>query len=114
MEELQARHRSLTEQLIRSYRDVLDVLRSSPDGGGRPGTLDDAFTLAEARAAVERAGGFDAQLADIEAVAAHAGGNHTPLVERFFRVDRPDPGPAQRDPQIRLRKPAGVSTAVHS
>lgn len=89
LEELQARHKSLTEQLIRSYRDVLDVLRSSPDGGGGAGTLDDAFTPAEARAVVERAGGFDARLADIEAVAAHAGGNHTPLVERFFRVDRP-------------------------
>ncbi|MFD4923060.1 hypothetical protein ACFWNE_17380 [Streptomyces goshikiensis] len=57
--------------------------------GGKPVTLDDAFTLAGARAVVEQAGGFDAQLADIEAVVAHAGNNHTGLVERFFRVDRP-------------------------
>ncbi|MGW1617077.1 hypothetical protein ACWCQZ_48580 [Streptomyces sp. NPDC002285] len=41
------------------------------------------------REVVEGGGGFEAQLAEIEALAAYRGGNWTPLVERFFRSDRP-------------------------
>jgi hypothetical protein len=89
MEELERRHKALTEQLIRAYRDLLGALKDAPAEGGEPGTLDDAFTLARARAVVERCSGFDAQLENIEAITAHYGGNYTSLVERFFRVDRP-------------------------
>ena len=41
------------------------------------------------RAAVEEAGGFAAQLADIEEVAAFHGDAHELLVHRFFKKDRP-------------------------
>ena len=41
-----------------------------------------------ARAAVERAGGFDAELQDIESVAAHHANNYMPLVARQMRRDR--------------------------
>ena len=39
-------------------------------------------------AAVEQAGGFTAQLADIEEVSAFHGDNYEVLVARFFRKDR--------------------------
>ncbi|MFI6791960.1 DUF4158 domain-containing protein [Nonomuraea sp. NPDC050383] len=41
------------------------------------------------RAAVEQAGGFAAQLADIEEVAAFHGDAHELVVYRFFKKDRP-------------------------
>ena len=41
-----------------------------------------------ARRTVEQAGGFEAQLADIEAVAAHHANNYMPLVARHRRRDR--------------------------
>lgn len=37
---------------------------------------------------MERAGGFDAELADIDAVAAHHATHYMPLVDRNFRRDR--------------------------
>ena len=43
---------------------------------------DDATALAQARQAVERAGGFDAELEDIESVAAHHANHYMPLVAR--------------------------------
>ncbi len=43
------------------------------------------------RAAVEQAGGFAAQLADIEEVAAFHGDAHEVPVYRFFKKDRPAP-----------------------
>ena len=39
-------------------------------------------------AAVEEAGGFAAQLSDIEEVSAYHGDNYEVLVHRFFRKDR--------------------------
>ncbi|MGW6215804.1 Tn3 family transposase [Streptomyces sp. NPDC055109] len=41
------------------------------------------------REVAEGSGGFDAQLSEIEALAAYRDGNWTPLVGRFFRPDRP-------------------------
>lgn len=52
-------------------------------------SLDDALAVKRIREVVESGGGFHAQLAEIEALAAYRGGNWTPLVERFFRPDRP-------------------------
>jgi hypothetical protein len=43
---------------------------------------------ARAVAAVEEAGGFAAQLSDIEEVSAYHGDNYEVLVHRFFRKDR--------------------------
>ncbi|GHH94071.1 hypothetical protein [Streptomyces capillispiralis] len=40
-------------------------------------------------AVVETAGGFEAQLAELEALDAYRGSNYTALVERFFKPDRP-------------------------
>ncbi len=57
-----------------------------PDGetvGGAPGAR-----AARAVAAVEEAGGFAVQLADIEEVSAFHGDNYEVLVHRFFRKDR--------------------------
>ncbi|MFE0729826.1 hypothetical protein ACFW2X_16530 [Streptomyces antibioticus] len=34
-------------------------------------------------------GGFEAQLAELEALDAYRGSNYTALVERFFKPDRP-------------------------
>lgn len=44
--------------------------------------------MALARAAVERAGGFEAELADIEPVAGHHANHYMPLVDRNFRRNR--------------------------
>ncbi|WP_274919543.1 Tn3 family transposase [Streptomyces sp. WZ-12] len=89
--EIEKRQKEVTEQLIAAYRDVLAALKD-PVGNGdgsTAGSLDDVLALKLAREAVKRAGGFDAQLGQIEALAAHHGNNFTPLVERFFRPDRP-------------------------
>jgi hypothetical protein len=53
------------------------------EAGGEPGQ-----GAARAVAAVEEAGGFAAQLSDIEEVTAYHGDNHEVLVHRFFRKDR--------------------------
>ncbi|MCY0924229.1 hypothetical protein OS965_40050 [Streptomyces sp. H27-G5] len=89
--EIEKRQKQVTEQLLLAYRDVLAALKD-PAGNGDGSTadsLDDVLALKLAREAVERAGGVDAQLGQIEALAAHYGSNFTPLVERFFRPDRP-------------------------
>jgi TnpA family transposase len=80
LEEIRARQQELSEQLIEHYRDVL--IHLDPRGASQSAALD------LARAAVERAGGFEAELADIEAVAAHHANHYMPLVDRNFRRDR--------------------------
>ncbi|WP_411144385.1 hypothetical protein [Streptomyces sp. x-80] len=88
--EIEKRQKEVTEQLLLAYREVLSVLKDpAGNGGSAESSLDDVLALKLAREAVERAGGFDAQLGQIEALAAHHGNNFTPLVERFFRPDRP-------------------------
>ena len=71
----------MSERLITNYRGVLACLdpRSPTDA---------AAALRLARGTVEDAGGFDSQLADIEAVAAHHANNYMPLVARHRRRDR--------------------------
>ncbi|MFE5549218.1 Tn3 family transposase, partial [Streptomyces sp. NPDC056534] len=91
--DLEQRHKASTEQLLVAYRDVLTVLKKHvvDEHADRTGqeSLDDALAVKHIREVVEGSGGFEAQLAEIEALAAYRGGNWTPLVERFFRPDRP-------------------------
>ncbi|WP_369199105.1 hypothetical protein [Streptomyces djakartensis] len=91
--DLDQRHRASTEQLVVAYKDVLSVLKEHvvderADHSSQV-SLDDALTVKRIRQVVEDGGGFESQLAEIEALAAYRGGNWTPLVERFFRPDRP-------------------------
>jgi hypothetical protein len=84
LEEIRLRQRAVSERLIGTYRTVLEHL--DPDGetaGQEPGQ-----EAARAVAAVEEAGGFTAQLSDIEEVSAFHGDNYEVLVHRFFRKDR--------------------------
>ncbi|MEU2718242.1 Tn3 family transposase [Streptomyces sp. NPDC007205] len=91
--DLEQRHKASTEQLLVAYKDVLTVLKEHSLGEhtGQTGqaSLDEVLAVKRVREVVEAGGGFDAQLAEIEALAAYRGGNWTPLVERFFRPDRP-------------------------
>ncbi|MGA5135393.1 Tn3 family transposase [Streptomyces olivoreticuli] len=88
---VEQRHRETTEQLLGAYRDVLGVLKDPVGEGGQgaEGSLDDVLALRQAREIMEQAGGFDVQLDQLEALAAHHGNNFTLLVERFFRSDWP-------------------------
>ena len=84
LEEIRLRQRAVSERLIGTYRTVLEHL--DPDGetaGQAPGQ-----EAACAVAAVREAGGFAAQLSDIEEVSAFHGDNYEVLVHRFFRKDR--------------------------
>jgi len=84
LEEIRLRQRAVSERLIGTYRTVLEHL--DPDGetaGREPGQ-----GAARAVAAVEEAGGFAAQMSDIEEVSAYHGDNYEVLVHRFFRKDR--------------------------
>jgi hypothetical protein len=81
LEEIRARQLELSERLIGHYRDVLVHLDPRNAAGNQA-------ALALARAAVERAGGFETELADIDAVAAHHANHYMPLVDRHFRRDR--------------------------
>src|SRR5260370_26677826 len=85
LEEIRLRQRAVAERLIGTYRTVLEHLDpGSEEADGRgPGEGE-----ARAVAAVERAGGFAAQLADIEEVSAFHGDNYEVLVARFFRKDQ--------------------------
>jgi hypothetical protein len=83
LEEIRAKQAEISERLIEHYRDVLVHLDPRSPTGSQA-----SAALALARAAVERAGGFDAELADIEAVAAHHANHYMPLVDRNFRRDR--------------------------
>ncbi|MFF0630317.1 DUF4158 domain-containing protein [Streptomyces sp. NPDC004296] len=88
--EIEKRQKETTEQLLATFRDVLTALRGSgeaaPGGWEGEASLDDLLALKNARAAIETAGGFEAQLAELEALDAYRGSNYTALVERFFSV----------------------------
>jgi TnpA family transposase len=81
--ELREQEAEISERLIISYRSVLGCLDPR-----RSETPDAAAALRRARRIVEDAGGFDAQLAEIEAVSAHHANNYMPLVEKHRRRDR--------------------------
>jgi TnpA family transposase len=83
LEEIRARQAEISERLIAHYRDVLVHLDPRGPEGGEAATA-----VGLARETVERAGGFDAELADIEAVSAHHANNWMPLVARHCRRDR--------------------------
>ncbi|MEU3282429.1 Tn3 family transposase [Streptomyces antibioticus] len=91
--EIEKRQKETTDQLLATFRDVLTALRGS--GEAAPGawegeaSLDDLLALKNARAAIAAAGGFEAQMAELEALDAYRGSNYTALVERFFKPDRP-------------------------
>jgi hypothetical protein len=78
LEAIRVRQREVQEKLIGTYRTVLESL---DPGAGEPGG-----GPARAVAAVEDAGGFAAQLADIEEVSAYHGDNYEVLVHRFFKA----------------------------
>ncbi len=82
LEAIRAREAEISDQLIEHYRVVLSHL----DPRGPAGSDAEAARLA--REAIQRAGGFDAELADIESVAAHHANNYIPLVGRQLRRDR--------------------------
>ena len=83
LEEIRLRQRAVSERLIGTYRTVLENL--DPDGEA---AAQEPGQAARAVAAVEEAGGFAAQLSDIEEVSAYHGDNYEVLVHRFFRMDR--------------------------
>ncbi|MFI9825839.1 hypothetical protein ACIHFC_36480 [Streptomyces sp. NPDC052013] len=72
------------------------------------GSLNDALTVKRIRQVVEDGSGFESQLAEIESLAAYRGGNWTPLVERFFRPDRPT-RPCSSSPARSLSCPPGTA-----
>ena len=80
LEEIRLRQRAVSEKLIGTYRTVLESLDPDAEEPGEG--------PARAVTAVEEAGGFAAQLADIEEVSAYHGDNYEVLVNRFFRKDR--------------------------
>jgi hypothetical protein len=95
LEEIRLRQRAVSERLIGTYRTVLEYL--DPDGEtacGAPGA-----GAARAVAAVEGAGGFAVQLADIEEVSAFhrvaAGPARRPrkwsIMSAAFSQGRPNP-----------------------
>jgi hypothetical protein len=81
--EIREHQAEMSERLITNYRSVLGRLdpRNSE-------ASDAAAALRLARRTVADAGGFEAQLADIEAVAAHHANNYMPLVAKHRRRDR--------------------------
>jgi TnpA family transposase len=81
--ELREREAEISERLLISYRGVLGCLDPR-----RSETADAAAAVRRARRIVEDAGGFDAQLAEIEAVSAHHANNYMPLVAKHRRRDR--------------------------
>lgn len=82
LEELRTRQLEMSEKLITNYREVLLHLDPRAEGVATSAALE------LARATVANAGGFEAQLADIEAVVAHHANNYVPLVARHWRKDR--------------------------
>ena len=84
LEEIRLRQRAVSERLIGTYRTVLENL----DPDGETAAREPGQGAARAVAAVEEAGGFAAQLSDIEEVTAYHGDNYEVLVHRFFRKDR--------------------------
>ena len=84
LEEIRLHQRAVSERLIGTYRTVLEHL--DPDGETACGTP--GAGAARAVAAVEEAGGFAIQLADIEGVSAFHGDNYEVPVHWFVRKDR--------------------------
>jgi hypothetical protein len=82
LDSIRAKEAEVSEGLIEHYRAVLSHL----DPRGPAGSDAEAARLA--RQAVEEAGGFDSELADIESVAAHHANNYMSLVARHLRRDR--------------------------
>lgn len=82
LEAIRAREAEISDGLIAHYRAVLAHL--DPRGPA----ANEAEALRLARETVEKAGGFEAELADIESVAAHRANNYMPLVARQLRRDR--------------------------
>ncbi|MDQ6836938.1 MAG: hypothetical protein M3137_00990 [Actinomycetota bacterium] len=82
LDEILDRELEVSERLIEHYRAVLGHLDPRAPAG------DEATAVRLARETVARAGGFDAELAEIETVAAHHANNYMPLVARHFRRDR--------------------------
>ncbi|MCA1697478.1 MAG: DUF4158 domain-containing protein [Actinobacteria bacterium] len=83
LDEIRERQAQMSEGLIGHYRGVLVCL--DPRNPAQLGAED---VLRLARRTVQDAGGFERELADIEAVAAHHANNYTPLVARHRRRDR--------------------------
>ncbi|MCA1677607.1 MAG: hypothetical protein LC777_00995 [Actinobacteria bacterium] len=81
--EIREHQAEMSERLITNYRSVLGCL--DPRNSEAP---DAAAALRMARRTVADAGGFEAQLANIEAVAAHHANNYMPLVAKHRRRDR--------------------------
>src|SRR5205085_11012478 len=81
LEEIRERHAEMSDRLIGNYRAVLGHLDPRNEA-------EEAEALRRARQAVQEAGGFEAELADIEAVAAHLANHHMPLVAKQWRKDR--------------------------
>ncbi|HEY7432323.1 MAG TPA: hypothetical protein VH641_16490 [Streptosporangiaceae bacterium] len=84
LEEIWLRQQAVSERLIGTYRTVLEHL----DPDGETAAQSPGQEAAHAVAAVEEAGGFAAQLSDIEEVSAYHGDNYEVLVHRFFCKDR--------------------------
>ena len=84
LEEIRLRQRAVSERLIGTYRTVLEHL----DPDGETAAQSPGQEASRAVAAVEEAGGFAAQMSDIEEVSAYHGDNYEVLVHRFFRKDR--------------------------
>jgi len=84
LDEIRLRQRAVSERLIGTYRTVLEHL----DPDGETASQAPGQEAERAVAAVQEAGGFAAQLADIEEVSAFHGDNYEVLVHRFFRKDR--------------------------
>jgi len=84
LEEFRPRQRAVSERLIGTYRTVLEHL----DPDGETAAQSPGQEASRAVAAVEEAGGFAAQMSDIEEVSAYHGDNYEVLVHRFFRKDR--------------------------
>ncbi|MBA8953172.1 hypothetical protein HNR61_004822 [Actinomadura namibiensis] len=83
LEDIRVRQREVSERLIGTYRGVLEHLDPHAAEGA-----DAELAARRAVEAVEDAGGFAAQFADIEAVTAYHGDNYEVLVHRYFRKDR--------------------------
>lgn len=85
LEEIREQQRAMSERLIGAFRTVLEHL--DPERQAAAGqALDEG--AARAVAAVEKAGGFAAQFADIEEVSAFQGDNYELLIARYFKADR--------------------------
>jgi len=82
LDAIRVKEAEISDGLIEHYRAVLTHL--DPRGPA----ASDAEALRLARATIQQGGGFDAELADIESIAAHHANNYMPLVARQLRRDR--------------------------